>query len=451
MRKILKIATAVSVALTMAACNKETSSTTADKKIVINYANWNLGTKSEKNLERLMIEEYEKAHKNIDIKIDENITNDDWKGSLSTAASAGKLPDVFMLSDIPSGITNDWLLDLSDLVNKDKDFTSLPESIKESTKNSDKTYAIPFAQHFMGYYVNKDIFNNANIDAPEYGISLPDFINGIKDTTDLGKGIIGINSTTDFVDWYSGAKNENVNWFTYGSGKYHLDSPEMFEGVKTAKDLGTNGYAYEGLNKEQKDKLSGDDIGAAFKAGQIAYFWNGTWMNSDFAKNVDFDWDFVGIPGGRTAMAVDYLGVAKSTKHKKEAYDFAKFMSFGKDGFLKRMDLSIKSGTEINTLPISTDSEVLAKYWDIISVPGVQKAYENLDKAMIDPIKIVPGYAASRWEATTGIKIGDNDNAKVVDLLKDSVYGSVNYQDYAKQLNDLAQQQYDNAVNAMKK
>ncbi|WP_129691678.1 ABC transporter substrate-binding protein [Gottfriedia acidiceleris] len=451
MEKILKIAAAASVALTMAACNKETSSTTADKKIVINYANWNLGTESEKNLERLMIEAYEKTHKNIDIKIDENITNDDWKGSLSTAASAGKLPDVFMLSDIPSGITNDWLLDISDLVNKDKDFTSLPESVKESTKNSDKTYAIPFAQHFMGYYVNKDIFNNANIDAPEYGISLPDFINGIKDTTDLGKGIVGINSTTDFVDWYSGAKNENVNWFTYGSGKYHLDSPEMFEGVKMAKDLGTNGYAYEGLNQEQKDKLSGDDIGAAFKAGQIAYFWNGTWMNSDFAKNVDFDWDFVGIPGGRTAMAVDYLGVAKSTKYKKEAYDFAKFMSFGKDGFLKRMDLSIKSGTEINTLPITTDSEVLAKYWDMISVPGVQKAYENLDKAMIDPIKIVPGYAASRWEATTGIKIGDNDNAKVVDLLKDSVYGSVNYQDYAKQLNDLAQQQYDNAVNAMKK
>lgn len=451
MKKLLKFLTAASIVFSLGACSKDSSSGSSEDKVVIKYANWNLGTEAEKNLERLMIEEYEKQHKSIDIKIDESITNDDWKGSLSTAASAAKLPDVFMLTDIPTGVTNDWLLDISAMKEKDSEFANLPDSLKASTESDGKTFAIPFAQHFMGYYVNKDLFQTLNLDVPEYGVALDQFREGIKETTDVGNGTVGINSTTDFVDWFAGAKNPEVDWFTYSKEKYHLDSPEMFEGINLAKDLGTNGYVYEGLEKEVQESLSGEDIGLAFKAGQIAYYWSGTWMNSDFAKNVDFDWDFVGLPGGRSAIAVDYLGIAKSSKHTEEAYDFAKFMSFGKDGFMKRMELSTDSGNEINTLPISADEEVLENYWDISSVPGIQRAYENLDTAMIDPIKIIPGYAASRWEAKTGIKISENENATIIDFLKDSVYGNVHYQDYAKQLNELSQQQYDEAVEAMKK
>ncbi|PAK55882.1 ABC transporter substrate-binding protein [Paenibacillus sp. 7541] len=456
LRKGMNLALAISLAATLAACGsgeKASEGSNQDvgnaDKIVLKYANWNLGTEADQNLERRMIQAFEESHQNVSIQIDETITTDDWKASLATAASANKLPDVFMLNDIPGSVANDWLLDVSDIAGNDSEFTNLPQSIQDSTKVKDGLYAVPFAQHMMGYYVNKEIFNNLNLDIPQYGIELDAFIKAIKDSTDIGQGTIGIDSAQSLVDWYPAMKNPDFNWFTYADGNYHLDSPEMVEGVNTAKDLGANGYAYEGLTPEQKEGLSGEDPGVAFRSGQMAFYWNGTWMNNIFATEANFDWDFIGLPTGRSALATDYLGIAKTTKNPEMAYEFAKWMSFGKEGFMKRMAIADETGLELASLPVTTDQEVLDAYWELVNVPGIKKAYENLDTAMLDPIKIVPGYAASRWQAETGLKIADKDNATISDIIFNSVYGSISYQDYAKQLNDLAQQQYDDALNAM--
>lgn len=459
LRKIGSIAVAVSLVFTLGACSKDTkdskdsnaASSSKEEKIVLKYANWNLGTEADKNLERQMIEAFEEKNKNVDVQIDETISTKDWKASLATAASAGKLPDVFMLNDIPASFSNEWLLDLSEITGKDNEFTALPQSIQDSTKINDAVYAIPFAQHLMGYYVNKNMFNELNLDVPEYGMDLDAFIKAIKDTTDIESGRVGVDSATSLIDWYPGVKDPEVNWFTYADGKYHLDSPEMLEGMATAKDLGSNGYAYEGLTDKQKESLSGKDPGVAFKTGQIALYWNGTWMNNIFAKEANFEWDFVGLPSGRAALASDYLGISKTTKNADMAYEFAKWMSYNKEGFMKRISIADEKGLQLTTLPVSMDQEVLDAYWEISDVPGVKKAYENLETAMLDPLKIVPGYAASRWKAETGLKIADKDNAEVGDLIFNSVYGNVNYQDYAKQLNDLAQQQYNDALAAMNK
>lgn len=459
LRRLVNSVLASSLVLTLAACgsgnsasddsNKNTGK--SEEKVVLKYANWNLGTEADKNLERYMIDAFEETHKNVTVQIDEAITTDDWKASLATAASAKKLPDVFMLNDIPGSVANDWLLNLSDIIGNDNEFTSLPQSVQDSTKLNDGIYAIPFAQHMMGYYVNKDIFNKLNLDVPEFGIDLEDFIKAIKDTTDIEHGTVGIDSAQSLIDWYPAIKNPELNWFSYADGKYHLDSAEMIEGVATAKDLGANKYAYEGLTAEQKEGLSGEDPGVAFRTGQMAFYWNGTWMNNIFVKEANFEWDFIGLPSGRSALATDYLGIAKTSKNPDVAYEFAKWMSFGKEGFMKRMNISDEKGLELASLPVTTEQEVLDAYWELVNVPGIKKAYENLDTAMLDPIKIVPGYAASRWQAETGLKIADKDNATIFDLIFNSVYGNINYQDYAKQLNDLAQQQYDNALDAMNK
>lgn len=462
-KKVISLLLVVSLVMVLSACGSKNTPNNAapndsanatakpDEKVVLKYANWNLGTEADKNMERYMIDAFEEAYPNVTVEIDESITTDDWKASLATAASASKLPDVFMLNDIPGSVANDWLLDVSEIVLKDSEFTNLPESIQDSTKINDGVYAIPFAQHMLGYYVNKDIFNKLNLDVPEYGIELDAFIEAIKATTNIEQGTVGIDSSQSMIEWYPAAKNSEMRWFTFADGKYNLDSAEMVEGVTTAKELGANKYAYEGLSAKEKEGLSGDDPGVAFRAGQLAFYYNGTWMNNIFATETNFEWDFIGLPSGQSVLATDYLGIAKTTKHADVAYEFAKWMSYGKEGFMKRLALVDEKGFELSSLPVTTDQEVLDAYWEKVNVPGIVKAYENLDSAMLDPIKIVPGYEASRWKAETGLKIGDKDNATIGDLIFNSVYGNVNYQDYAKQVNELAQQQYDNAVAAMNK
>ena len=55
-------------------------------------------------------------------------------------------------------------------------------------------------------------------------------------------------------------------------------------------------------------------------------------------------------------------------------------MSFGKEGFMKRMDIADAEGKTVNTLPINSDQEILDEYFSQLDVPGIQKAYEFLEK-----------------------------------------------------------------------
>lgn len=449
-KKLVLLGMAAVTTLALGACGSSSKESKESSDVVtLKYANWNLGTESDKNLERLMIDEFNKAHKDIKVEIDNSINGDDYTGKINTAASAGKLPDVFMINDIPSNYKNDWLLDISELASKDEDYEAIDSTIKETTKVGEKVVALPFAKHLLGYYINNDILDSLNLEKPAMDSKVEDFVAAIKTATDLDKGFVGTDNAQTIVDWYPGQVNTKMGWFTFADGKFQLDSKEMIEGVNVAKDLVTNKYSYNDLPQAEKDKLSGDDSGKAFKAGQVAYYYNGTYMNADLQKNADFNFEFIGLPGGRQAVSSDFLGISKSTKNKEAAYEFAKYLSFGKEGFKKRLDLAEDKGLELATLPLTTNKEMEEKYWEIVTVPGVKETNEKLENAMFEPIKVVPGYIQARYEASTGLKIGDEENANVGALINAAASGKINYQDYAAQLQELAQKQYDDANKAM--
>lgn len=451
MSKLMNVAMATTLIFTLVACGKEKSSGTAEnkEKIVIKYANWNNGPENEKNLERMMISAYEKKHKNVDIQVE--VLDGDWNQALGTLASAGKLPDVFMQNNIPTGLANNWLLDVSKYANKDDEFSKITDTVKNSSMVEGKVFGIPFAQFFMGYFVNKNILDSLNLDIPKRGYSIDQFLTIAKKATNLENKTVGIDSTQGLVEWYPGAANSKLGWYTYGDGSFHLNSKEMIDGMNKMKELASNGYAYSQLKKEQQEGLSGEDAGIAFESGQIALYYSSTYNIPNFLKKLNFDWDYIGIPGGRAAIVNDFLGISKNTKHPKEAYDFAKFMSFGKEGFKERMNLSVKNGQDLTTLPISTDKELLDKYWEIYSIPGIQDTYNHLNNALVDPMKTLPGYIQARWEAKIGVKIGDKDDPNVWDLFNFASQGVIQYQDYAKQLDELANKSHKEAVDVITK
>lgn len=455
MKKLLSLLTVSALVFGLAGCNSNQPTNNAKpsekESVTLTYANWNLGTEAEQNLERLMIKAFEEKYPNIKIKIDESISTKDWNGSLSAAASAGKMPDVFMLAQIPTALKNDWLLDLSDLAAKDKEFANVPNVVKESASYKGKLYAVPFAQHFLGFFVNKDLFNKANLDVPQYGMTIEQFTNAVKSVTNVKNGVAGINHPYGFPDWYPPAANKDLGWYTYSGGKYQLDGKEFISGVNLAKTMITNGYAYETLKDDQKANFKGKDPEEVWEQGGVALKWDGTWGTARMSEVLKFQWDFVGIPGGRTVVTNDFVGISKSAKHAQEAYQFAKWMSFGKEGFLKRLEIADKQRKAVNTLPITTDKEVLDKYFALLDVPGVRKAYQNLNNAIVEPVKIVPGFIEARWEAPTGVKIGDKANATVVQLIESGMKGEIKIEDYAKQLDQLADQKTQEAMAALKK
>ncbi|MCJ8009197.1 ABC transporter substrate-binding protein [Lederbergia wuyishanensis] len=460
MKKLLSILAVLALMFTLVACSnsKETgkekdakgNDAPAEKQenVTLHYANWALGTEEEQNLERLMLKAFQEEHPNIKIEVFE--VAGDWNEALSTAASAGEMPDVFSISQLPLALSNDWLLDLTELTAADTDFENVPEVVRQSAKFNDKVVAVPNAQHFLGYFVNKDLFNKANLDYPEMGVSIEDFTKAVKDVTNVNEGTVGLTNPFSIPDWYPAAANPDMGWYTYKDGQYSLDSKEFIAGVNLAKEITTNGYAYEVLTDDQKANFNGEDPTQVWLNGGTGIHWDGSWAISSLTENASFEFDFIGIPGGKTVITNDLLGISKSTKHAEEAYLFAKYMSFGKDGFMKRMEIADKEGKTVNTLPVNTDPEILDEYFSQLNVPGVRKAYDHLDEAILEPVKTVPGYVQSRWEAPTGVKVGDNENANMALMIESFVKGNLKVEDYAAQLNQLANEKSKEAVEALK-
>jgi len=459
MKKLTSLIAILALMLFLAACSsseetgkKDDGNKNADDKkqeeITLSYANWNLGTEEEMNIERLMIQEFENKNPHINIEIFE--ISGDWNEQLAAAASAGNMPDVFAISDLPLAITNDWVLDVTYLAEEDSDFANVPQVVRQSTEFDSRIMALPSGQHFLGFYINKDLFNEANIDILTSESTIEEFTVAAKEITDINQAKIGITDTGSIPDWYTASVNPDLGWFTFNGEGYALESSEFINGVNLAKDFATNGYAYSGLTDEQKANFTGEHAGEAWLAGQVALAWDGTWAMSNLVENAPFEFDFIGIPGGRTVITNDLLGISKSAEHVEAAFEFTKFMTFSKEGFMKRLEFADEKGTVISSLPIIYDQEVLDEYFARLDVPGVRKAFDELDTAILEPVKTVPGYVQSRWQAPTGIKIGDNENAPMSDLINEFITGDLKIEDYASEINRIANDRYQEALDALK-
>ncbi|WP_163536083.1 extracellular solute-binding protein [Gracilibacillus sp. YIM 98692] len=419
------------------------------EQVTLTMASWSFGAEGDTNINRLMLEAFMEEYPHITVEIDESIS-DPWEESLASAASASAMPDVFSLATVPTGIANEWMLDVSELAKEDKEFELLPDSVIASITVGDQIYAIPASQHMLGYYVNKDLYEDANLDVPYLGMSLDEFNEAIRNVTNVNQGVVGLNQTFSIVDWYPAAANEDLGWYTYNEEGFHLDSNEFISGIEFTQNINSNGYAFEPLSDDQKANFNGENANEVWYNEGIGIKWDGTWAISAFSQNADFEWDFIGIPGERDVITHDYYGISSSTEHPEEAYLLAKWMGFGKDGYLERLAIADEvEEVTLDRLPLITDDEVINAYFETVNVPGLKEAFKNIDNAVVEPFKTTPGYAQARWKAPTGVEIGDEPNATISTLINNAVSGEINYENYASQVNELANSKYQEASEAM--
>jgi len=416
------------------------------EQVIITYVNWNLGTEAENNIERQMIRAFMESHPNIKVQLDESFDYSAYGDSLSAAAAAGKLPDVIMLPNIPFGLTNEWLLNLKDLTANDPEWSNLPKTLEEATHYGNGIYAIPAGMFFMGYYINQDLFANANLPELNFSPTWDEFVNAIRTLNKPSEGIVGLAEEVQIPEWYPASQKQELGWFTWDGQQYHLNDAAFIKGVNEAKQLFRSKYTYESLSEDQKAQYNAGWFGDVWNQGKIAIRWDGTWATRDYS-NLNFKSKFIGVPGGRFTLVGDYMGIAKNSQNPEAAYEFAKFMTFGKDGILKRMELNTDGS--YTSLPLTTDQSVLDQYFAGGAYPGLQEAYNVIDQAIVEGVKIVPGYVRSRWEAPTGVKIGDKDNANLGDLIFDSMRGNTKIEDYAEQINRLANEEYKKAAETL--
>ncbi|MGB9613979.1 MAG: ABC transporter substrate-binding protein [Fervidobacterium sp.] len=408
------------------------------EKVTITYVNWNLGL----DIEKAMVQEFMKLYPNIEVKIVTAEGNyEDW---LIAQAAAGKLPDVIMIPNIPMALTNDWALDLTKMALADPEWKNIPAPIRNATVYNNRIYAVPAGFYFMGYFVNDDLFDKYNVKPLKFAPTWNEFLTAIKKLTIPKDGIIGLAEEVQIPEWYPAMKNFRLGWYTWDEKQYNLDDPSFIEAVNIAKQLWQGKYVYDALPDEQKKQYNAGWYGDVWNQGKIAIRWSGTWDTPSFST-LPFKSRFIGVPGGRIPVVGDFFVISKTTKYPNEAFMFAKFVTYGKEGILKRLELDKKN--EWSSMPLTTEKAVVEKYFSVKKLyPGLDEAYAKISSGIIEGVKIVPGYIQSRWTAPTGIKVGDNPNANIGDVIWNAMRGSVNIADYAKQLNKIANEQYQNAI-----
>lgn len=418
------------------------------------YATWNLGTEAANNIERQMIAAFEEKY-NVTVKIEENVSLSAYDDSIRALAVKNSLPDVFMLSNINFGLSERYVSDISDLVAADTtgDWDDIPAPIEEAVHYKNGIYAIPFAMHMMGYFVNVDLLEQFNLDSFLDGeITYESFFNVIKAVAMSYKkdGYIGLSHESTIIEWYPSSVNEDYGWFTWDGSSYHLDSDEFKRGMELAYDIRSNGYSYDSLDDDARaGAFDGvESYTELWNQGRLAIRWGYTYEVPDMIDNCDFNIQFIGVPGGRTPIVGDYLAVSTTCTNRELAYKFAKWMSFDPDGIRER----ISRDTDVtNTLPLTTDSTIIAEYFEKFdAVSGMKEAYDTLDNGIVEAVKVVPGYTKSRWTALTGLTLtvdGESvTNTNIGQLLDWCWTGKLSYADYATSCNTLANKWYTETV-----
>ncbi len=404
--------------------------------VTLRYANWNLGTEEENNIQRQMIKAYTDLHPNVKIELVDMSGEGGWDALLTNYAAKGALPDVFMANNVPLYVKNGWLASLNDFVQSDPDWQDVPQVLKDAFTYGSTVYGVPAAQFIMGYFVNNDLYEAANLDAPAYGVSPDEFFSTAGSLNDVQKGVLGLDEMEFITGWYPSTQDSNLKWFSFDGEKMNYNSPAFKAALAKTGEM--KPYTWQGLTDEQKQNFKSQGPWELFLNQEAGVRWDASWAIPALVQNADFDWDFVGIPGGNQALVSDVMVVSKTAADLQAAYDFAKWMSFSKDAYAKEAELARAAGSAPK-LPVSVDADSIALYQSFVDKPGVNQALENLDSSLIESLaKIVPGYINARWEGKPGIDIGDDKDVNMWFMFNFANDGRFKFEDYSAQLEAFA-------------
>jgi multiple sugar transport system substrate-binding protein len=493
MKKIFLLFSMLTLSIMLFACGQETveseiptETDTVDTipsqdMVTITYAAWNLGNESDNGIERRMIQAFMEKYPYINVEVIErpriadeegNETDVQWDEFFATQASIGKMPDVFQSDSVIKAVLNGWAEELTSVASLDTEYLEIAADIRNASTFQNRVFALPQAMFYMGYFINRTAIGRSSSGAiiPEYGITFSDLMAAAEINSRQpvlgGDGIAGIDGVYDIVGWLPAQFDSSLGWFTYNEEGFHFDSLSFRLAIDEVKKYyGSSRLEYSSFVLEAQDNV--DDrygVGSVFENGKQSIKWGGSfnlrnWLAMTLNPESGLfgaDIDFIGTPSvdtdgvnvHRIPIILDYIAVGQGTKNLNEAYLFAKWMGFGKDGYLKRLEIAENNpeAGAVNFAPILQDSELLDQYFELYpTLIEYEKIVRNHQDFIIESIhKSVPGYVNVRWQ-------GQYDaNRNMSQAFDDIIKGNLELADALQAgLNTLANQYFNEVKNQL--
>ena len=381
----LAAATAVLLAALVAGACGGGSSTSSGGSANITF--WTGFTERELGVMKDVVNDFEKTHPNIHVKVVGGISDD----KIVAAIRGGNAPDVAHSFDAGSYTgaycSNGAWIDLADYMKQDGlSDTIFPEVPRQYSQYNGTRCALPMLADVYGLYYNKDLFAKAGLTEPPKTVSqLLDYAKKLTvRNSDGSLKVVGLDPMDGFYENVAAhwAPSWGVDW-TDESGKSILStSPGWATMLKWQKDL-IDWYGYKNLVKWQAS--AGDEFSPqqAFERGKLAMNLDGEWRVAFIAA------EHPEIKFGTAPMPVDdsqpdlygsgytsgsIIGIPKTSKHKDEAWQLLKYLATDTGALVKMTDgiRNVPTTSDALKSPDIKPDEAFNVFLDIFANPNTR-------------------------------------------------------------------------------
>ena len=432
---LLILALAVSVLPLAAAEGLEPLTT---EEITLRYACWGQAEAGEPEVLQALIAQFEEAHPNIHVEF-VPIDQGTWDAGLTNLASQGQLPDVFWVFSVSAAVSNEWALDLTEFYEKDPDAQELYPTMVSSSKISGKNYSYPAVLFPHMVFMNKTLFDKYNVDLPSTDWTWDDYFDLAEELSHPEEFYFGVSNPL-YVDLFPAAINGNQGKFGWDGEAYHFDDAWV-EAVETRAEV-INNKICEWMSAEDKEAVLGDPgawpPGKGRTAMHIDWPWTMAMFNTTVKEETGCEFVYYPLPMGEgkgELAIVDNGIIAASTEHPREAWELAKWMSWGPMAALKRQETYRSLGYPVSRMPVVSTPEV----WQDL-VDNADDTIKGFYEAVLSRgVNFVP----SNWPVCPGwgeIEAYYNSN----DINGKILRGELSAADVAAELEEVANRGRDN-------
>ena len=330
-------------------------------EITLRYACWGQAEAGEPEVLQALIAQFEEAHPNIHVEF-VPIDQGTWDAGLTNLASQGQLPDVFWVFSVSAAVSNEWALDLTEFYEKDPDAQELYPTMVSSSKIGGKNYSYPAVLFPHMVFMNKTLFDKYNVDLPSTDWTWDDYFDLAEELSHPEEFYFGVSNPL-YVDLFPAAINGNQGKFGWDGEAYHFDDVWV-EAVETRAEV-INNKICEWMSAEDKEAVLGDPgawpPGKGRTAMHIDWPWTMAMFNTTVKEETGCEFVYYPLPMGEgkgELAIVDNGIIAASTEHPREAWELAKWMSWGPMAALKRQETYRSLGYPVSRMPVVSTPEV---------------------------------------------------------------------------------------------
>ena len=268
--------------------SKQEERKSSDGKVVLNVINYHVGTDYAAEYYDYLFTEFQKTEegKNVEFKFEEIPTTDAYNQKIKLLISSGDLPDIVFNGGnniINLAVESGKVQDLTSYFEEDPEWKAqFDESSLEFNSVDGKIYGVPVSKEISYIYYNKDLFEQAGLEAPDVAYETwDDFFKACdtlkeKGITPLGMDTADLGWLTNL--WYSGligTAGDTGNEFMNAMYPTDYNTPEV---EKATTDLQKMLAEYT-----TADAVGGkyDTMATHFFNSEVAIFPNGPWMIPD--------------------------------------------------------------------------------------------------------------------------------------------------------------------------